>query len=58
MRAIMAYGDALAGAGRPELAARCYWTLLRMQPEDSLGAREELKKAIDEACDAAATFAR
>jgi hypothetical protein len=29
-----------------------------MQPEDSLGAREELKKAIDEACDAAATFAR
>jgi hypothetical protein len=44
MRAIMAYGNALAETGLPDQAALCYKALLSMQPGDSLGAGEELER--------------
>jgi hypothetical protein len=43
MRAIMAYGNALVGASQPDQAALCFETLIKMQPNDSLGAREALR---------------
>ena len=44
MRAIMAYGQALADHGQPDQAKLCFKALLKMQPEDSLDARGELEK--------------
>lgn len=42
MAAILAYGEALAAADQVEDAARCFEHLLKMQPEDGIGARSAL----------------
>jgi hypothetical protein len=44
MRAIFAYGQALAEMGMPEHAEQCFKALLLLQPSDSLGAAAELSK--------------
>ncbi|HLZ66714.1 MAG TPA: hypothetical protein VKQ29_10825 [Aliidongia sp.] len=44
MRAILAYGQALAEMDMPEHAEQCFKALLVMQPSDSLGAAAELSK--------------
>ena len=44
MRAILAYGEALAAAGQTQQAALCFEHLLMLQPDDPLGARESLER--------------